>query len=89
MMQINGAIVLGERKRYLDPIAICETRHALPSKWADDNDMLVGCKTPDEKNEKRMSYHRDAMKRVAVYIEDMMVSWKAVANTIYAPYHIG
>jgi hypothetical protein len=51
--------------------------------------MLAGCKTPEEKNEKRMSYHRDAMKRVAVYIGVMMVNWQDVANTIYAPCHIG
>jgi hypothetical protein len=88
-MQTNDAIILGERRRYLDPTAICETRHAGPSKWADDDDMLAGCKTPEEKNEKRMSYHRDAMKRVAVYIGVMMVNWQDVANTIYAPCHIG
>jgi hypothetical protein len=51
-MQTNDVIVLGERRRYLDPTAICETRHAGPSKWADDDDMLAGCETPEEKNEK-------------------------------------
>jgi hypothetical protein len=51
--------------------------------------MLAGCKTPEENNEKRMSYHRDAMKRIAVYKGVMMVNWQAVSDTIYAPYHIG
>jgi hypothetical protein len=89
MMQIDVTIVLGERRRYLDPTAICESRHAGPSRWVDDDDMLSGCKTPKEKNEKRMSYHRDAMKRVAIYIGVMMVNWQAVVDTIYASYHIG
>jgi hypothetical protein len=90
-MQTNDSIVWGERRRYLDPTAIRETRHAGPSKWADadDDDMLAGCKTPEENNEKRMSYHRDAMKRIAVYKGVMMVNWQAVSDTIYAPYHIG
>jgi hypothetical protein len=81
-MQTNYAIVLAET-------IICETRHDRPSKWADYDDMLAGCKRPKEKNEKRMSYHRDTMKRIAVYIGVMMVNWQDVADTIYAPYHIG
>jgi hypothetical protein len=36
-----------------------------------------------------MSYHRDAMKRVPVYIRVMMVNWQDMADTIYASYHIG
>jgi hypothetical protein len=36
-----------------------------------------------------MSYHKDAMKRVAVYIGVMMVNWQDVADTIYAPDNIG
>jgi hypothetical protein len=67
-MQINDAIILGKRCRYLDPTAICETKYAGSSKWADNDDMLARCKTSEEKNEKRISYHKDAMKRVAVYI---------------------
>jgi hypothetical protein len=88
-MQTNDAIILGKRCRYLDPTAICETRHAGPSKWADNDDMLAGCKMPEEKNYKRISYHKDAMKRVAVYIGVMMINWQDVADTIYTLYHIG
>jgi hypothetical protein len=88
-IQTNDAIILGERSKYLDPTAICETRHGGPSKCADNHDMLAGCKTSEEKNKKRMSYHKDVMKRVAVYIEVMMVNWQAVADTIYASHHIG
>jgi hypothetical protein len=51
--------------------------------------MLAGCKTPKEKNETRMLYHKDAMKRVAVYIGVMIVNWQDMADTIYTPYHIG
>jgi hypothetical protein len=36
-----------------------------------------------------MSYHKDAMKKVVVYIEIMMAKSQDEANTIYAPYHIG
>ena len=46
MMQTSDAIVIGERRRYLDPTAIYESRHAGPSKWTDDDDMLAGCETP-------------------------------------------
>jgi hypothetical protein len=88
-MQTNVAIVFGERRRYLDPTAICRTKHAGPSKLADNDDMLAGYKTLEEKNEKRISFHRDAMKRFAGYIGVMMVNWQAVADTIYASYHIG
>jgi hypothetical protein len=71
-MQINDAIVLHQKMRYLDPTTICETRHAGPSKWKNNDNMLAGCETPEEKNEKQMSYHKDAMKKVAVYIGVMM-----------------
>jgi hypothetical protein len=48
------------------PTSICEIRHDAPSKWKDNDDMLADCETPDENKEKRMSYHKDAMKKVAV-----------------------
>jgi hypothetical protein len=63
-MQTNDAINLQNKMRYLDPTAICKTRYIGPSKWKDDGDMLAGCETPEEKKEKRKSYHRDAMKKV-------------------------
>jgi hypothetical protein len=51
-MQANDAIFLCGKRRYIDPTTICETKHAGPSKLADDDDMLDGCKTSEEKNEK-------------------------------------
>ena len=54
-MQTSDAIVIGERRRYLDPTAICKSRHAGPSKWTDDDDMLAGCETPAEKKVKELS----------------------------------
>jgi hypothetical protein len=40
--------------------------------------MLAGCETTEEKEEKRKSYHSDAMEK-----------WQDEAYTIYAPYHVG
>jgi hypothetical protein len=74
---------------YLDPTSICETRHAAPSKWKNNDDKLADCETPEEKKEKQISYHKDAMKKVAVYIGVMMAKWQDETNTIYVPYHIG
>jgi hypothetical protein len=72
MMQTHDAIIFHQKMRYLDPTAICETRNAEPSKWKDNDDKLANCETLEEKKEKRMSYHKDAMKKVAVYIGVMM-----------------
>jgi hypothetical protein len=84
-MQTDDAIMLHQTTRYLDPTTICETIHVGPSKWKDDDGMIAGCETPKEKNEKQISYHKDAMKRVAVYIGVRMEKWQDEADTIYAP----
>ena len=51
-MQTNDAEVVNSKIRYLDPLAICEARHAGPSTCKDDDNMLKQCKTHKEKQEK-------------------------------------
>ena len=49
MMQTNDAEVVNSKIWYLDPLAICEARHAGPSWWKDDDDVLKEYKTRKEK----------------------------------------
>ena len=51
MMQTSDAIVLRENTQYLDPIAICESLHAGPSWYKDNDDILKLYKTCKEKHE--------------------------------------
>ena len=39
-MQTMDAIILRQKVRYLDPLAICESRHAAPKWTKDDDDYL-------------------------------------------------
>jgi hypothetical protein len=43
------AIILKKKVRYLDPVAICEARHAGPKWMKDDDDYLKPCATKKEK----------------------------------------
>jgi hypothetical protein len=88
-MQTNNAIVVSKRIRYLDPIAICETRHIGPSRWPDNDEALVKYETPEVKAEAQNHCHKISMKRVVAYTGVMMVQWQDEAYTIFAPYHIG
>jgi hypothetical protein len=51
--------------------------------------MLANYETPEEKKEKRISYHKYAMKKVAVYIGVMMAKWQDEADIVYVPYQVG
>jgi hypothetical protein len=48
-MQTMDAIILKKNVRYLDPVAICEGRHAGPKWMKDDDDYLKPCATKKEK----------------------------------------
>jgi len=44
-MQTSDAYVLGRRIKYLDPLAICESRHNRPNTWKKDHDAFKNCET--------------------------------------------
>ena len=58
MIQINDAIIVNKKIRYLDPLVIWEVRHTGPSKWKENNEVLLECKTWKEKNGKRKYFHK-------------------------------
>ena len=47
-MQTSDVYVVGERTKYLDPLAICEARHKVPNMWENDYDVFKHCETPKE-----------------------------------------
>jgi hypothetical protein len=47
--QTMDAIILQKKVRYLDPVAICEARHAGPKWMKDDDDFLKPFATKKEK----------------------------------------
>jgi hypothetical protein len=81
------AIILNKKVWYLDPIAICEARHAEPKWMKDDNDYLKPFATKKEKQKEQHKFHQETVKRVVAYISHMMTRWEDM-DVIFAPYHI-
>ena len=52
-MQIFDGIILKKKVRYLDPIAICEAKHASPKWMKDDDDYLKSFETKKAKQKAR------------------------------------
>jgi hypothetical protein len=71
-MQQRQADVLKHKIKFLDPQAICESRHLGPMWWKDDHDELSKCETCKDKEEKRIYEHKEIVKRVGVYISLQM-----------------
>jgi hypothetical protein len=49
---------------FLDPKAICESRHLRPMWWKDDHDVLSKCEMRKEKQAKQVKEHQKMIKRV-------------------------
>ena len=47
-MQQRQADALKQKIAFLDPVAICESRHYRPMLWNDDHDDFKNCKTRKE-----------------------------------------
>ena len=86
-MQTSDAYVLGRRIRYLDPLAICESKHNRPNTWKEDHDVFKKCQMPAHIAEERKTQLKEAMK-MAAYIAKMMKKWEDDADCIFAPYNV-
>ena len=86
-MQTIDAIILKDKVRYLDPVAICESMHAAPKWMKDNDDHLKPFKTKQAEANERKRFHQETMRRVAVYMSLMMEQWQDM-DVIFAPYHV-
>ena len=87
-MQTSDVYVVGERTKYLDPLAICKARHNGPNTWKNDHDVFKQCQTPKEIAAERRNQLKESMKLVAAYIAKMVREWQEVADCIFVPYNI-
>ena len=78
-------ILINAKVRYLDPVAICESRLTGPKWMKQDDDHLKPFETKEAKDKERERFHEETMKRVAAYISLMINRWM---DSIYAPYHV-
>ena len=85
MMQQRQAEVLKRKIAFLDPQAICESRHLGPMWWKDDHDVLSKCQTRKQRQAKRIDEHKK-IRRVVVYVSLQMQRWQDW-DVIWAPYY--
>ena len=85
-MQQRQAAVLKHKITFLDPVAICESRHYGPMLWKDDHDELNKCSTRKAKQEKQRKLHKDIVRKVGADISLQMQRWQD-KDVIWAPYH--
>ena len=57
---------------FLDPVAICESRHYGPMLWKDDHNELSKCSTRKAKLDKQKKAHKDIARVVGAYISLQM-----------------
>ena len=81
-MQTRDAYVLGRRIKYLDPQAICESKHNGPNTWKENHDIFKNCQAPAEIAKEQKIQLKEAMKMVAAYIAKMMKKWEDDADCI-------
>jgi hypothetical protein len=62
MMQTIDAFILKKKFRYLDPVVICEARHAGPKWMKDDDDCVKPFATKKEKQKERHKFHQETLK---------------------------
>ena len=85
-MQQRQVAVLECKIAFLDPVAICESRHYGAMLWKDDLDDLNKCSTRKAKAAKRREFHKDIVRKVGAYISLQMQRWQD-RDVIWAPYH--
>ena len=75
-MQQRQADALKQKIAFLDPVAICESRHYGPMLWKDDHNELSKCSTRKAKLDKQKKAHRDIIRIVGAYILLQMQQWQ-------------
>ena len=85
-MQQRQVAVLECKIAFLDPVAICESRHYGAMLWKDDHDELSMCSTRKAKLDKRKKARKDIVRIVGAYISLQMQRWQD-RDVIWAPYH--
>ena len=85
-MQQRQADALNRKIAFLDPFAICESRHYGPMMWKDDHDELNKSSRCQAKLETRKKLHKDIVRKVGAYISLQMQQWLD-RDIIWAPYH--
>jgi len=85
-MQQRQVAVLECKIAFLDPVAICESRHYGPMLWKNDHDELSMCSTGKAKLGKRKKARKDIVRIVGAYISLQMQRWQD-RDVIWAPYH--
>ena len=56
-MQTMDAIIINAKVWYLDPVAICESMHAVPKWMKDDDDHLKPLETMEANAKKQKRFH--------------------------------
>ena len=74
-MQQKQADAINRKIAFLDPVAICESRHKKM------------CSTPKEKNDKRKKEHKIMIRTISAYISLQMQRWQD-RDVIWAPYYL-
>ena len=82
---IGGAIK--HKIAFLDPVAICESRHRGPMLWKDDQDELKMCSTAKERKDKWKKEHDKIRRTIGAYISLQMQRWQD-REVIWAPYYL-
>ena len=86
-MQQKQADAINRKIAFLDPVAICESRHKGLMLWKDDHDELKMCSTPKEKNDKRKKEHKIMIRTISAYIS-LQMQWWQDRDVIWAPYYL-
>ena len=86
-MQQRQADAINHKVAFLDPFAICESRHYGPMLWKDGNDELNKCSTRKAKAEKQRELHKDIIRKVGAYIS-LQMQWWQDRDVIWAPYYL-
>ena len=87
-MQTSDAFIIGERIKFLDPLAICEARHNGPNMWEKNHDVFKHCETAKEIAQERKEQLKESMKMVVAYIVKMMRERQDVADCIFVSYYV-
>ena len=87
MMQQRQVAVLKHKVAFLDPVAICESRHRGPMLWKDDQDELKMCSTAKERKDKRKKEHDKIRRTIGAYISLQMQRWQD-REVIWVPYYL-
>ena len=74
-MQQKQADAINRKIAFLDPVAICESRHKKM------------CSTRKAKAAKRRELHKDIIRKVGAYISLQMQRWQD-RDVIWAPYYL-